>query len=275
MQNLIQAHALRRIRENYMPQLASVHVAVRVQDFSAELADHFVVGLLPLLKQFVPQRVRIQHRTVQFAQHRRDRGFPGCDAAGEANAQHQRGTAAAAGGLAVRRAPRRSRAALMVLLINMAMVSGPTPPGTGVSAPATLATSGCTSPTSAVPFSRKAARRSGKCAKKFSACAASLMRLMPTSITVAPGRTKSGVTIPARPKAATTMSARRTTSGKLRVFEWQIVTVRSRASAEAPSACRRYRCGPAPRRLHLPAESRCAGKFPVLRKACKLPRGGA
>src|SRR5277367_6060971 len=195
MQNLIQAHALRRIRENYMPQLASVHVAVRVQDFSAELADHFVVGLLPLLKQFVPQRVR-------------DRGFPGCDAAGEANAQHQRGTAAAAGGLAVTRAPRRSRAALMVLLINMAMVSGPTPPGTGVSAPATLATSGCTSPTSAVPFSRKAARRSGKCAKKFSACAASLMRLMPTSITVAPGRTKSGVTIPGRPKAAITMSAR-------------------------------------------------------------------
>ena len=48
---------------------------------------------------------------------------------------------------------------------------------------------------------------------------------MPTSITVAPGRTKSGVTIAARPIAATTMSARRTTSGKSRVFEWQIVTV--------------------------------------------------
>ena len=49
--------------------------------------------------------------------------------------------------------PRRPHAAATVLLRSMAMVSGPTPPGTGVSAPATSRTEGaCTSPTSACPF---------------------------------------------------------------------------------------------------------------------------
>src|SRR5262245_1210167 len=37
---------------------------------------------------------------------------------------------------------RRRRAALTVLLISMVMVMGPTPPGTGVSAPAVLMASG-------------------------------------------------------------------------------------------------------------------------------------
>ena len=41
-------------------------------------------------------------------------------------------------------------AAFTVFAISIAIVSGPTPPGTGVSAPATSATDGsCTSPTSA------------------------------------------------------------------------------------------------------------------------------
>src|ERR1700722_15483171 len=52
------------------------------------------------------------------------------------------------------RLPRRIFAAFTVLNINMAMVSGPTPPGTGVSAPATSATSGCTSPINVDPFFR-------------------------------------------------------------------------------------------------------------------------
>src|SRR6516225_2454090 len=41
---------------------------------------------------------------------------------------------------------RRRRPALTVLLISMVIVMGPTPPGTGLSAPATLTASGCTSP---------------------------------------------------------------------------------------------------------------------------------
>ena len=48
---------------------------------------------------------------------------------------------------------------------------------------------------------------------------------MPTSITVAPGLIQSPRTISARPTAATTMSDRRTTSGRSRVREWAMVTV--------------------------------------------------
>ena len=44
--------------------------------------------------------------------------------------------------------PDGRRAAVTVFLSSMAIVSGPTPPGTGDSAPATSATSGWTSPTS-------------------------------------------------------------------------------------------------------------------------------
>src|SRR5207245_10960857 len=57
---------------------------------------------------------------------------------------------------------RRRRAAFTVLLMSMVMVMGPTPPGTGVSAPAVLMASGWTSPTRALPFVRIFWRRSGK-----------------------------------------------------------------------------------------------------------------
>ena len=70
------------------------------------------------------------------------------------------------------------------------MVMGPTPPGTGVIAPAVLTASAkSTSPTIRVlppPAS---------------------MRLMPTSITVAPGLIQSPLTISGWPTAATRMSA--------------------------------------------------------------------
>ena len=49
--------------------------------------------------------------------------------------------------------------------------------------------------------------------------------LMPTSITTAPGFTKSGVTKAGLPMAATRMSAVRATAGRSRVLEWQMVTV--------------------------------------------------
>src|SRR5260221_467282 len=71
------------------------------------------------------------------------------------------------------------------------MVMGPTPPGTGVIAPATAAAS----PKLTSPTSRNLPSRS--------------TRLMPTSITDAPGLTQSPRTISARPTAATRMSARR------------------------------------------------------------------
>ena len=89
------------------------------------------------------------------------------------------------------------------------MVIGPTPPGTGVIAPATsLAEAKSTSPTNRVlPGSAPATR------------------LIPTSITVAPGLSQAPVTISARPTAAITMSARRTTSARSLVRLWAMVTV--------------------------------------------------
>src|SRR5437588_6138589 len=63
----------------------------------------------------------------------------------------------------------RRSAARSVFRTSIARVIGPTPPGLGVSQPATWATAGSTSPT------RRPSRR-----------------FTPTSITVAPGRTQSG-----------------------------------------------------------------------------------
>ena len=97
--------------------------------------------------------------------------------------------------------PRRRQAACRVLRSRQAMVIGPTPPGTGVMAEATSAASAkATSPTSRVLPSPAAGFGT---------------RLMPTSITMAPGLIQSPRTISGRPTAATRMSARRQTSGEV------------------------------------------------------------
>src|SRR5262245_49339573 len=99
------------------------------------------------------------------------------------------------------------------------MVNGPTPPGTGVMAPATSATDGCTSPTTNEPRRRNVSWRLVPGGNRRATTAASLTGEVPTSITVAPGLTKSGVMNPGRPIAATTISARLLTSGRLAVRE--------------------------------------------------------
>src|SRR5258706_12039281 len=101
----------------------------------------------------------------------------------------------------------RDCAARTVFLSSIAIVSGPTPPGTGVSAPATSATFGCTSPTTIEPRRLKSARRGEPGSNRRDATAGSVTGLMPTSITVAPGFTNADVTNPGRPIAATRMSA--------------------------------------------------------------------
>src|SRR5207249_1820309 len=120
---------------------------------------------------------------------------------------------------------RRSFAAFTVLLISIVMVMGPTPPGTGVSAPAVFTASGWTSPISTLPLARNFSRRCGKFPSRRFASAASVTLFVPTSITAAPALIQSGCTKPARPMAATRISARRIISGKSRDLEWQIVTV--------------------------------------------------
>src|SRR5579871_2424538 len=102
---------------------------------------------------------------------------------------------------------RRSLHASTVFAMSIAMVNGPTPPGTGVIAPATSATLGSTSPTSVEPFSENDFSRAALPAKNFSNSARCVILLVPTSITAAPGFTKSLVTSPALPIAAIRISA--------------------------------------------------------------------
>ena len=87
------------------------------------------------------------------------------------------------------------------------MVIGPTPPGTGVIHPATwAAASKSTSPTKrCLPFS--------------------VTRVLPTSITVAPGLIQSPLIKRGLPTATTRMSARRHSSARSRVLECATVTV--------------------------------------------------
>ena len=88
-------------------------------------------------------------------------------------------------------------------------MSGPTPPGTGEIQPAT---------------SRTASKSTSPTSRLLPSCS---MRLMPTSITTAPGFTMSAVIRFGRPTAATRMSARRVWSARFSERLWQSVTVAS------------------------------------------------
>ena len=120
-----------------------------------------------------------------------------------------------------------------MFLSSIAIVSGPTPPGTGDSAPATSATSGWTSPTTIDPRRSNASRRFEPAGNSRSTSARSATWLVPTSTTAAPGLTNAGVTNPGRPIAATRMSASAATRGRSTVREWQTVTVACRCSSSS------------------------------------------
>src|SRR5687768_11325909 len=102
----------------------------------------------------------------------------------------------------LRHSPAICVAARNVFFMSIAMVIGPTPPGTGVMSDATCrADAKCTSPTRWYPF----------------ATVTLFTRLMPTSMTTAPGLSMSPVIISGRPIAAMRMSARRVCAAKFAV----------------------------------------------------------
>ena len=153
----------------------------------------------------------------------------------------------------VRRAglPRRRRAAVRVLASSIATVSGPTPPGTGVIAAAFGATAGkSTSPTRTEPFSverrhplRVVADQAARRAR------GRLTRLMPTSITTAPGAhvlggDQAGAADRGDQEVGLAADRRRgRASSSARPSPCS-----ARAGAGRPSACRRSCCGRPPRR---------------------------
>src|ERR1035437_2912459 len=116
--------------------------------------------------------IRVDQQTSIAGQRLADKLFSADDAARQPDFQHT---------------PERRSAEATVLTISMAMVSGPTPPGTGVYAPARSTTPmGSTSPTSTLPLRSKDASFSGELRKIRAARPRASMRLVPTSMTVAP-----------------------------------------------------------------------------------------
>ena len=106
-------------------------------------ADHVLVGGPAGRDHLVGHRVEVERPESGRGQMSPHARLAAGDAAGEADPQH-RASAAGRGGAAA-----ACSAEDTVLLMSMAMVSGPTPPGTGVSAPARSRTEGAwTSPTS-------------------------------------------------------------------------------------------------------------------------------
>ncbi len=144
--NGVQTREALWISEHDGAKLRPVDEIIRREDAASKFANHCVVSFASGLDHPVRDLVRFEDVAAEFAKHRDHRGLPSGDPSGQADAQHQ-GLAAATPALrataSVGIAPALRRpAAFTVLLISMAIVSGPTPPGTGVIAPATSATAG-------------------------------------------------------------------------------------------------------------------------------------
>ena len=95
-------------------------------------------------RQLVSERISVKNRKTQLAEHCRYSALAAGDSAGQSESQHSAAHRAVAVDWVADNSgeARRRRAALTVLLMSMVMVMGPTPPGTGESAPAVLTASG-------------------------------------------------------------------------------------------------------------------------------------
>ncbi len=122
---------------------AAVDLAVGGEDGRAELADDVRVGFAVFGQYLVAEIIGLDEMAAELFEGAADEGFAAGQAAGEAYEEH--GAAGAA--------RRRDSAERTVLDMSMAMVRGPTPPGTGVRAPATSGPStGWTSPMRMLPL---------------------------------------------------------------------------------------------------------------------------
>ena len=134
MHDGVQPCARRRVREDDVPEPLPVQAAVLGQDPGTESRHHVAVGRAARRHDLVRDPVQVEGGEAGRGQPPEDARLPAGDPPGQADPQGQA----------------RSPAAFTVFFMRSAMVRGPTPPGTGVSAPATSRTEGaCTSPTSA------------------------------------------------------------------------------------------------------------------------------
>ena len=104
VEDLVEAGAFCDVGENDSAEFGSIDCIARSEDRFAELANHFVVGGLAGLEQFMAERVHFKDHAILVAQEGGDGGFAGGDAACESNFKHIR-----AGGAAFRLAAGCSR----------------------------------------------------------------------------------------------------------------------------------------------------------------------
>ena len=153
-------------------------------------------------------------------------------------------------------------AAVSVFLSSIAIVSGPTPPGTGVSAPALLEHGRV----DVADHQRAAARevreplrprREQRAAPRPRRSAGRCRRRSPSR----PACTNSGVTNPGRPIAETRMSAVARPPADPASASGRSSPSRRAAAAASPSACRRSRCARSPPRAC--PRSRCRSRSSI------------
>src|SRR5581483_9283208 len=128
------------VAERKLRQPRTVNRPIGIDDLRTKMSHHVVVHRLAGLHEFVRDHIGLKKMGPQLDEHAAHDALTARYAAGQANAQQ--GCSYRLPASAGMREPRRIRAALTVLTMSMAIVSGPTPPGTGVSAPATSATLG-------------------------------------------------------------------------------------------------------------------------------------
>src|SRR5215203_1246043 len=126
------------IGEHDCPQGRAIDRSVRAEDGRTETLDHCSVSGCSGGNRLSREDIGVDRRDPELIEPPEAETLAGRDSAGECGPQKcQAGV--------------RSCAARSVFFSSIAIVSGPTPPGTGVSAPATSTTDGCTSPTTSDP----------------------------------------------------------------------------------------------------------------------------
>jgi hypothetical protein len=119
MHDRIQLFQALSIAEDKRSETATVDAAIGIQNLAAELPNYRREGFPVGGQGLVAEVVRMNEVGSQALQRFSDEGFAAREAAGESYAEGARHA-------------RRLSAAAMVFIMSIAMVSGPTPPGTGV-----------------------------------------------------------------------------------------------------------------------------------------------
>ena len=117
------------VGEGDASQRAAIQLSIGEHNSFAKVSNDVLVNGVTGLHQFTPDGVRLQHVRSKHSEDLRHGGLSASQAAGETNAQHDGYFFSC---FFSEEMPRLSFAAVTVFCISIAIVSAPTPPGTGV-----------------------------------------------------------------------------------------------------------------------------------------------